>query len=896
MRFEPWMLLGLFFVGAGCAGDAGDALPATSEPAAPPATRPTDPALLSLDQIQPKPVLPNASPATNPSAHAPLQAIQLYAQARAAQIQGNAPKAMALLQQAITHDPQSFELNYALGQAHLGVAPAGEPAIQALQRAAAIRPDHLDVHLLLGKQYTARGDLTQAIEHLRLATQTSDYRTRAEGAALVNLFLARALQQKGYDTAALEQYELLMKRLEGHLNLRSAPELYFLASRPEMILIQIGQLNEKHGRYALALESYNKACQREPDDFGFRAHVVRALLGLGQTHEAQKLAAKLVGAHRASNESVSLLKEAYKSTGHENAAADALRAILKDRPDDRSITFGLADVLSTSGRAQEAENLLGQTLTRNPQDLSVASRLFELYADRDDTEGATRIVVQTLARREDSLEVMQRSWARLIRPSTRNRLRLPMIQRLQVPSDDQGAKLFLIAQLAEATGRQSLSRATLEQAVAMRPPFGPAYRELLADHLQREDSSEQQKADAAEKLVTQASERGRPELAAELRGLLCLHQKKASEAVAAFNEAVRLGNKSPGMQYQLATALLAVGRQQQAETLLWKIVQDHSTYDDAYLRLFRICLDAGQGQQALKVLQTWLSADPFSVNARLVQVNVFTQAGRLDVAEAALLNLFRDESEYPLVLAEMNRFYARSGRTETFISKLEDERAKRPGNQAVVDALLSTYVEQGRMPDAVRVVDGMRAAAGRDTDQLYLLAHLYDRAGQRTAAEDVLKEVLRIEPQNGPANNDLGYMWADDGKNLPEAEAMIRTAVAVEPDNAAYMDSLGWVLYKRGKFQESRRYLDAAVNAAGKADPVVLDHLGDALYRLHQPAEAAKLWQRSLDRLPDMRQDREDLKKLLLLLKEKLQQHRDGRPVNVAPITDTSSEAVQVKN
>ena len=37
--------------------------------------------------------------------------------------------------------------------------------------------------------------------------------------------------------------------------------------------------------------------------------------------------------------------------------------------------------------------------------------------------------------------------------------------------------------------------------------------------------------------------------------------------------------------------------------------------------------------------------------------------------------------------------------------------------------------------------------------------------------------MLRFDPGNATANNDLGYLWADQNKNLKEAEEMIRLAI-----------------------------------------------------------------------------------------------------------------------
>ena len=173
--------------------------------------------------------------------------------------------------------------------------------------------------------------------------------------------------------------------------------------------------------------------------------------------------------------------------------------------------------------------------------------------------------------------------------------------------------------------------------------------------------------------------------------------------------------------------------------------------------------------------------------------------------------------------------------------------------------------------------------------------------------EQTLQMALKVDPQNAGANNDLGYEWADAGTHLPEAESMIRRAIELEPDNGAYLDSLGWVLYKRGEFDESRRYLEKAVLPAGDADPVVLDHLGDDLYRLNQNADAKMRWKTSLnkveERLKTRQQDAtagdsangpgDELGPLQLHLQQKLKQVEQGSPVNVAPVSDSSSKQVR---
>ncbi len=142
------------------------------------------------------------------------------------------------------------------------------------------------------------------------------------------------------------------------------------------------------------------------------------------------------------------------------------------------------------------------------------------------------------------------------------------------------------------------------------------------------------------------------------------------------------------------------------------------------------------------------------------------------------------------------------------------------------------------------------------------LSAVYSAAHDLAKAEEPLQLILQDDPNDATANNDLGYLWADQNKNLEQAERRIRkaldldreqrqggTAVGVDADqdNAAYVDSLGWVLYRRGQWEAARRELERAVALPGGSDdPTVWDHLGDVLHRLGQKEQAAAAWKKAL--------------------------------------------------
>ncbi|MBI3839797.1 MAG: tetratricopeptide repeat protein [Planctomycetia bacterium] len=129
-------------------------------------------------------------------------------------------------------------------------------------------------------------------------------------------------------------------------------------------------------------------------------------------------------------------------------------------------------------------------------------------------------------------------------------------------------------------------------------------------------------------------------------------------------------------------------------------------------------------------------------------------------------------------------------------------------------------------------------------DARLVLSNLCVIEGKLSESEEWLEQVLDEFPEDIGALNDLGYVWADAGKHLERALQMIQRAVGHEPKNMAYRDSLGWVLFRLGRFPEAIAELKAAA-AVEEPDGVILDHLGEALYKSGDTAAAVDAWSRA---------------------------------------------------
>ena len=149
----------------------------------------------------------------------------------------------------------------------------------------------------------------------------------------------------------------------------------------------------------------------------------------------------------------------------------------------------------------------------------------------------------------------------------------------------------------------------------------------------------------------------------------------------------------------------------------------------------------------------------------------------------------------------------------------------------------------------------------------FSLSNIYVQQGDVRKGEVVLEKVFAEDPDNPSVNNDLGYLYADQGKKLEQAERMIRKALKAEPKNSAYLDSMGWVLFKRGKYDEALKYLKMASADRDGKDPTILEHLGDCLEKLKQKKQAVESWKQALELA---RKDKRPDKKLIERIEKKL--------------------------
>jgi tetratricopeptide (TPR) repeat protein len=287
-------------------------------------------------------------------------------------------------------------------------------------------------------------------------------------------------------------------------------------------------------------------------------------------------------------------------------------------------------------------------------------------------------------------------------------------------------------------------------------------------------------------------------------------------------------------------------------------------------RLYRSCLERVEGIPRAPEAQAYAGLIDVLWQAHKYEAVVEVCQRGLAQAQATNRTLFH--AEMARALAQLGKMDAALEQARTAVDVAEHDH--RLGCRRLKARLLA---DAGKLDQAVAECEAMLkeyAQAGDVRSIRYTLSGVYSVAKNYPKAEEQLQLILQADPTDATACNDLGYIWADQGKNLEEAERLIRKALDLDrkqrtsgtrvdsdsdQDNAAYVDSLGWVLFRRGRLQEARQELERATElAGGSEDPVVWDHLGDVYFRLNEPARARAAWTRAVELYENLRRRQPD--------------------------------------
>ena len=217
------------------------------------------------------------------------------------------------------------------------------------------------------------------------------------------------------------------------------------------------------------------------------------------------------------------------------------------------------------------------------------------------------------------------------------------------------------------------------------------------------------------------------------------------------------------------------------------------------------------------------------------------RAGQTDQALAraqSAVERLPDSSRMHMTLA---RTLVAAGRMDDAVKQAEIVRERWPGQVGVAELYLDVMMRAGRGDQAFQVLAQQHAAGSLAPPGRVLLARLHVSRGEDTKAIELLRSALADQPGMPAAQNDLAYLLARRGEELPEATELAQEARANRPDSSEIADTLGYVYLRRELGDAALVQFDAAVELAEPESTgwaTAQYHRGLALKELGRQADA----------------------------------------------------------
>ena len=269
------------------------------------------------------------------------------------------------------------------------------------------------------------------------------------------------------------------------------------------------------------------------------------------------------------------------------------------------------------------------------------------------------------------------------------------------------------------------------------------------------------------------------------------------EVAAASRQAQRIRAQKADAHFNLGVALVEQGRYQEAEKAFRQAIRFKPKNADAHNNLGVTLNRQRRYQEAEKALRQALKLNPKDANAHSNLGIALWEQGRHQEAEAAFRQALKLNPQLEAARHNLQR-------AEKLQERVDAGRA--PGPQVAKAPAAKTSGK--KEPSPTRVEDAGKEASKASVTPTEL------QQGRHQEAEAKLREIIRLEPKNADAHNNLGVALNRQG-SYQEAEAVLKQAIRLNPEDANAHSNLGIALWEQGHHQEA----EAAFRHALKLNP-----------------------------------------------------------------------------
>jgi cellulose synthase operon protein C len=544
-----------------------------------------------------------------------------------------------------------------------------------------------------------------------------------------------------------------------------------------------------------------------------------------------------------------LLGRFYQSSNRLPEAEEQYRDAMAIAPGEMEPREALAKLYLTEGKTSDAENTLVQAsrdLSADPQSLLALSNFYYTTGDLDKAVATYRTLYQ---QRPQDLLAKKKYIQLLIQTKHFDEAKTLDSEILKANPSDSDALVYR-SEMEISGGNLNDAAQTLQTVVANAPNNSQAHY-VLGVALSRQGLPERAESEWREALNLNPdyldAERALAEAAMEKGDMQSLQD--------AANQMIRMEPEAP--EGYALRALVGINRKQfdAADRDVHRAIDvaPHSAF--GYVELGNLKFAQNQFGDAVQAYEDALERNPGSVDALrgLMKSYVAQKQPQKAIAAAqAQIERVPDTSDFYDLLGSglfhlMNDLNAAEPALEKSVAL--------DGNTDAVIQLCQVQAAKGEIDQAIATAVQALKRSPREDSVATVLGDLYAAKADWKDAQAAYQSAVTINPQNGPADNDLARAMLHTGGNLDVAMTLVQTARRALPDSPSVVDTIGWIYFQRGEYAMAVDSLQQALSLEEARqmpdDPDIHYHLGMAYEKTNQRALAREHFEHVLKTDPN---------------------------------------------
>lgn len=692
---------------------------------------------------------------------------------------------------ALKIDPKYVEAYYQLAQADMGMRE-GKGAFDALSSAIEIDPNRVDARLGRAQiyLYAAKGDpkyYGNAEEDINSVLKQDSQNTQAH-----RLLGTAYAAQKKYD-AALQEFSTVAK-LEP---VKASPYM-------DMGLVQMALK-----QFSDAEQSFKKAVELEPRSSQAYVDLANFYGSQGKAPEAE--AALQKGAQNIPNDTTIYLDwAATLASEGKNSDADATLKVLENQsPKSVEVANAIGDYYLQRNAVEQAIGEYQRGLTIDPKNLSLQQKLEDIYLTTGKLDSAAQ-VDSALMQQAPNDSINKINHGRLLLEQGKYQDSVLSLQKTVADAGDSNEAHYYLGMAYWKSGKADQANTELQNALRITPGLPVALRALAQLNFAQQNYPVAQIY--AQELVQSNSKNPSDHL---LLGETLFQQGKDKEAEAQILAAKQLAPNNAGVHIDIALLYNSEKKYPEADKEYQAALQaapDNAAVLDQYTGFL---VSRGELAKAVTLAEQFLTRNPKDARAHLILSGVQLRARNFKVAGA--------EAEQAIQLAprsipaylELGQVLDAQGDTAGALQAYQNALAVDPNDAALLTQIGNIYMNQG---DLSRAAEEFQKAIGANAPD---------------------------SPNSAAAENNLAWIYAEQGQNLDVALGLAQKAKSQYPETPTFTDTLAWVMYKKGDYSGAIPYLQDCVKKSPETGQFKY-HLGMALVAAGQKQQGKALLETAL--------------------------------------------------